>query len=66
MPPLESRFPREGFPDNVNVFDSVTVSGSIAYSDIHHNYYGTYSVGHKGGVFTDNKVHDNHQYGERV
>ena len=26
-------------------------------------YYGMYSYGHQGGVWTDNKMHDNIQYG---
>ena len=29
-------------------------------------YYGMYSYGHQGGVWTDNKMHDNIVYGERA
>ena len=32
-------------------------------SDIHHNYYGQYSYGHRGGDWSNNTVHDNKQYG---
>ena len=48
---------------NPEVFDDTNVYGDIIGSDIHHMYYGHYSYGHQGGVWTDNKMHDNHQYG---
>lgn len=48
---------------NPEVFDDTNVYGDIINSDIHHMYYGMYSYGHQGGVWTDNKMHDNHQYG---
>eukprot|EP00752_Nemacystus_decipiens_P009061 g8090.t1 len=48
---------------NPEVFDTTNVYGDIIGSDIHHMYYGHYSYGHQGGVWTDNKMHDNHQYG---
>lgn len=48
---------------NPEVFDETDVFGDIKNSDIHHMYYGMYSYGHQGGVWTDNKMHDNHQYG---
>ena len=48
---------------NHDVFTSTNVYGNIIGSDIHHNYYGHYSYGHQGGVWTNNKMHDNHQYG---
>ena len=48
---------------NPEVFDTTNVYGDINGSDIHHMYYGMYSYGHQGGVWTDNKMHDNHQYG---
>lgn len=48
---------------NPEVFDNTDVFGDIKGSDIHHMYYGMYSYGHQGGVWTNNKMHDNHQYG---
>ena len=48
---------------NPEVFDTTNVYGDIIGSDIHHMYYGHYSYGHQGGVWTDNKMHDNWQYG---
>ena len=48
---------------NPEIFDTTNVYGDIIDSDIHHMYYGMYSYGHQGGVWTDNKMHDNHQYG---
>lgn len=47
------------------MFDDVNVYGDIKDSDIHHMYYGHYSYGHQGGVWTNNKMHDNFVYGER-
>ena len=48
---------------NPEVFENTNVYGDIINSDIHHMYYGMYSYGHQGGVWTDNKMHDNVQYG---
>eukprot|EP00903_Cladosiphon_okamuranus_P017354 g15988.t1 len=48
---------------NPQVFDDVDVFGDIKDSDIHHMYYGMYSYGHQGGVWTNNLMHDNFQYG---
>ncbi|CAM9368754.1 unnamed protein product, partial [Hapterophycus canaliculatus] len=48
---------------NPDVFDKVDVFGDIQGSDIHHLYYGQYSYGHQGGVWINNKMHDNIQYG---
>eukprot|EP00752_Nemacystus_decipiens_P013623 g12081.t1 len=48
---------------NPQLFDDVNVYGDIKGSDIHHMYYGMYSYGHQGGVWTDNKMHDNIVYG---
>lgn len=48
---------------NEDIFDKTNVYGDILNSDIHHMYYGMYSYGHQGGVWTNNKMHDNHQYG---
>lgn len=48
---------------NPEVFDTTNVYGDIMGSDIHHMYYGMYTYGHQGGVWTDNKMHDNAQYG---
>lgn len=51
---------------NPDVFDDVNVYGDIKSSDIHHMYYGMYSYGHQGGIWTNNLMHDNHQYGETL
>lgn len=48
---------------NPEVFDETNVYGNIMNSDIHHMYYGMYSYGHQGGVWTDNIMRDNIQYG---
>ncbi|CAM9489433.1 unnamed protein product [Ectocarpus fasciculatus] len=48
---------------NPEVFELTNVYGNIIGSDIHHLYYGHYSYGQQGGVWTDNKMHDNWQYG---
>lgn len=48
---------------NLDVFDRVSVYGDIKNSDIYGMYYGMYSYGHEGGVWTNNKMHDNYQYG---
>lgn len=50
--------------ENLDVFDNVQVFGDMKGCNFHHNYYGMYSYGHQGGVWTDNKMHDNHVYGE--
>eukprot|EP00752_Nemacystus_decipiens_P009556 g8536.t1 len=48
---------------NPDVFDTTNVYGDIIGCDIHHMYYGHYSYGQQGGVWTDNEMHDNIQYG---
>ncbi|CAM9184973.1 unnamed protein product [Ectocarpus sp. 13 AM-2016] len=48
---------------NPEVFGAVGVFGNMYDSDIHHNYYGQYSYGHRGGDWSNNTVHDNKQYG---
>eukprot|EP00752_Nemacystus_decipiens_P017643 g15814.t1 len=48
---------------NHDVFTTTNVYGDIIGSDIHHMYYGHYSYGHQGGVWINNTMHDNHQYG---
>ncbi|CBJ28911.1 Mannuronan C-5-epimerase [Ectocarpus siliculosus] len=48
---------------NPDVFETTNVYGDIKNSNIHHMYYGMYSYGHQGGVWTNNEMHDNHQYG---
>lgn len=48
---------------NPDVFETTNVYGDIKNSDIHHMYYGMYSYGHQGGVWVNNNMHDNHQYG---
>eukprot|EP00903_Cladosiphon_okamuranus_P009971 g9457.t1 len=45
------------------LFESVRVYGDIDDCDIHHLWYGHYSYGHLGGVWTNNLMHDNHVYG---
>ncbi|CBJ33360.1 Mannuronan C-5-epimerase [Ectocarpus siliculosus] len=45
------------------LFDSVRVYGDMKNSDIYGMWYGHYSYGHLGGVWTDNLMHDNHVYG---
>ncbi|CAM9219249.1 unnamed protein product, partial [Sphacelaria rigidula] len=48
---------------NPELFGAVGVFGNMYDSDIHHNYYGQYSYGHRGGDWSNNTVHDNFQYG---
>lgn len=48
---------------NPEVFGAVGVYGNMYDSNIHHNYYGQYSYGHRGGDWSNNTVHDNLQYG---
>lgn len=48
---------------NGYVFDRTNVYGNIIGSEIFNNYYGMYTYGHQGGVWTYNKMYDNHQYG---
>ncbi|CAM9395437.1 unnamed protein product [Ectocarpus sp. 4 AP-2014] len=48
---------------NLKLFDTRNVYGDIKNSDIYGMYYGMYSYGHEGGVWTNNKMHDNVQYG---
>ncbi|CAN0122050.1 unnamed protein product, partial [Ectocarpus sp. 8 AP-2014] len=45
------------------LFDSVRVYGDLQGSDIYGLWYGHYSYGHLGGVWTKNFMHDNHVYG---
>eukprot|EP00903_Cladosiphon_okamuranus_P009933 g9429.t1 len=45
---------------NPEVFEDVNVYGDITNCDIHHMWYGMYSYGHQGGVWTDNLMHGNH------
>lgn len=39
------------------LFESVRVYGDIDECDIHHMWYGHYSYGHLGGVWTNNLMH---------
>ncbi|CAM9998634.1 unnamed protein product, partial [Hapterophycus canaliculatus] len=48
---------------NPEVFDNVQVYGDITNCNIHGMWYGMYSYGHQGGVWTDNLMHDNYVYG---
>ncbi|CAM9601879.1 unnamed protein product [Pylaiella littoralis] len=45
------------------LFEAVRVYGDLKNSDIYGMWYGMYSYGHLGGVWTDNLMHDNHVYG---
>lgn len=45
------------------VLAQVEVRGNIINSRLHHNYFGMYSFGHQGGVWRDNQVDHNVQYG---
>ncbi|CAB1102838.1 MEP19 [Ectocarpus sp. CCAP 1310/34] len=45
------------------LFESVRVYGDMKNSDIYGMWYGHYSYGHLGGVWTNNLMHDNHVYG---
>lgn len=66
LPPFTSYLRRDDVDvQNLGVFDEVNVYGDIIGSDIHNMYYGMYSYGHQGGVWTDNLMHDNHVYGEQ-
>ncbi|CAM9939118.1 unnamed protein product [Scytosiphon promiscuus] len=48
---------------NPEVFDNVQVYGDMTNCNIHGMWYGMYSYGHQGGVWTDNLMHDNYVYG---
>ena len=48
---------------NPEIFDRTGVYGDIQGSEVYGMYYGVYSYGHDGGVWTGNVVHDNIQYG---
>jgi nitrous oxidase accessory protein NosD len=45
------------------LYDKVQVRGDIFGSRIHHNYFGVYTYGHQDGVWTENEVDHNVQYG---
>jgi len=45
------------------VLAQVEVRGDIINSRLHHNYFGMYTFGHQGGVWRDNEVDHNVQYG---
>ncbi|CAN0139104.1 unnamed protein product [Pylaiella littoralis] len=48
---------------NPDVFDRTNVYGDITDSEIYGMYYGMYTYGHQGGVWTNNIMRDNIQYG---
>ena len=48
---------------NPEVFDRTNVYGDILNSEIYGMYYGHYTYGHQGGVWTNNIMRDNVQYG---
>ncbi|CAM9449094.1 unnamed protein product [Scytosiphon promiscuus] len=52
-----------GLPVNHEIFEDHNVYGDIQNSEIYGMYYGHYSYGHQGGVWTDNIMRDNIQYG---
>jgi mannuronan 5-epimerase len=45
------------------VLNHVRVYGSVTGSRIHHNYFGLYASGLRGGEWRGNEVHHNHRYG---
>jgi len=45
------------------LFDVVNVYGDILNSRLHHNYFGMYSYGHRGGHWANNEVDNNVGYG---
>ena len=53
----------DGLPLNHDIFKDHNVYGDIMGSEIYGMYYGHYSYGHQGGVWTNNKMHDNILYG---
>lgn len=48
---------------NPEVFERTNVYGDILNSEIYGMYYGHYTYGHQGGVWTNNTMRDNVQYG---
>jgi parallel beta-helix repeat protein len=48
---------------NYELYDVVNVYGDIFNSYIHHNYFGMYTYGHQGGVWTHNELAYNVAYG---
>ncbi|CAM9510688.1 unnamed protein product, partial [Hapterophycus canaliculatus] len=48
---------------NPEIFDEVNTYGDIVDSNIHHLFYGHYTYGHLGGLWTGNRMHDNEWYG---
>lgn len=44
---------------NPEIFDEVNTYGDVIDSDIHHLFYGLYTYGHLGGLWTGNLMHDN-------
>lgn len=48
---------------NFELYDQVDVYGDIQNNYIHHNYFGIYTYGHFGGVWTNNEVAHNVIYG---
>ncbi|CAB1096849.1 MEP10 [Ectocarpus sp. CCAP 1310/34] len=48
---------------NLEIMDDHNVYGDIKGSEIYGMYYGMYSYGHQGGVWTDNVMRDNILYG---
>eukprot|EP00903_Cladosiphon_okamuranus_P011526 g10853.t1 len=48
---------------NPEVFKRTNVYGDILNSEIYGMYYGHYTFGHQGGVWTNNIMRDNVQYG---
>lgn len=47
----------EDLSNSEELFDSVRVYGDMKNSDIYGMWYGHYSYGHLGGVWTDNLMH---------
>ncbi|CAM9520911.1 unnamed protein product [Ectocarpus fasciculatus] len=55
--------PDTGVPENHELFEDHNVYGDIYDSEIYGMYYGHYSYGHQGGVWDNNIMRDNIQYG---
>lgn len=49
--------------ENLDIMENVAVYGDITDSEIHNQFFGHYSFGHKGGNWSGNHVHDNVGYG---
>jgi parallel beta-helix repeat protein len=51
------------YGSKTGTLDKVHVYGDILRSHVHHNYYGIYTYGHRGGTWAGNEVDHNVKYG---